>query len=59
MYQFSFSSTIEVFIHRLFCSKWIFSQALFSQVISCFWKIQGHLQDLENELVTFQDVWEP
>jgi len=47
-----FSSTGITFIHRLFGSKWIFSQAIFC-------KIPGHCQHQINEFVVFQDGWEP
>ena len=57
MYQYwdSFSSTGIIFIHGLFCFRWIsFHRQYYFQDISRFRQIQGHFQNLENEFVTFQ-----
>ena len=66
MYQYSFSSTIEVFFYRhniysqAFCSKWKFHRQYYFHQISWLCRIQGHFQDLKNEFVIFQvfrDEW--
>ena len=57
--QLKFISTGIIFSHGIFCSKWIsFHRQYLLQDISWFRRIQRHFQDLENEFVVFQDVWE-
>jgi len=45
MYQYSFSSTIEVFMG-----------SIISRTFPDIGKLQGHFQDLENEFFIFQEV---
>ena len=53
----NFSSTDTIFIQRPFCSKWIFSQAIFFQDISWFCHIQGHFQDIPGCVETLACLW--